>query len=348
MGAISCRGRPRICRIEPLNNFNLAIMNIMRLTTYTAPVMILGLLFFSCNQQDREGAQTGTSPAVSPDVRIVATVNGDPITLGEFLERFERAGFTSEEAVAPEVKVEFLNRLIERKMILRAAKRKRMKVHLRELNERIALLRGNHGKGVKGVQETLADQGIDFEKWKADVWENIMIEKVVGREVDRRVSVSDAAVRKYYKAHRDDFKRPDQVRARQIVVTTELEARKVSLQLTEEKTNFAKLAKEKSIAPEAQKGGDLGYFARGEMPPEFNVVFDLKKGEISDVVKSPYGFHVFTLVAKLPAGTRDLKTVYQEIKNVLLQEKREKLYRRWLKQLRAGTSFEVNYQALEQ
>ena len=310
---------------------------------HAAPVIILGLLFFSCSKETEQ--QKESAPTISPDARIVATVDGDPITLGEFLERFQRAGFQPEPEASSEVKTAFLNRLIERKMMLRAAQRKRIKIRLRELNNRIAALRAEYGKDVK---EALREQGVDYEKWKADLWENIMIETLIEREVDRRVTVSDAAVKRYYNAHRNEFEKPEQARARQIVVTTESEAQNIIEILEEGNVKFSALAKEKSIAPESKKGGDLGYFARGEMPVEFNIVFDLKPGETSGVVKSPYGFHVFKLVDKRPAGKRSLQAVYSEIKDALYEEKREQRYRRWLKQLRSSTKFEVNYQALDE
>ncbi len=317
-------------------------MNSIRLTKYTALVFILGLLFFACKKN--EGPRQGPARPVSPDIKIVATVDGDPITLGEFLERFTRAGIKPDRDDEMAVKTEFLNRLIERKMMLREAQRKRIKVGLPEINARIETFRSGQNKDIK---ETLTGMGIDFEKWKADIWENMMIEKLTAREVDRHVSVSGAEIRRYYQANASEFDRPEQVRARQIVVSTEEEARKV-LDALRNKADFAALAKQKSTAPEAVNGGDLGYFAMGEMPAEFNVVFGMPKGAVSGVVKSPYGFHIFKLEEKRPAGRRGLEEVSREIHDKLLQEKQEKRNQQWLKELRARTKFEVNYQALEQ
>jgi peptidyl-prolyl cis-trans isomerase C len=311
------------------------------ITHALAPALILGLLFFSCTKKEEEKSP-GPGGSGLPETTVVATVNGDPITLGEFLERFTRAGFKPDSDIDRSVKEEFLNRLIERKMMLREAQRKRIKIGLPEINQRIDALRKEHGKDVK---EELAAQGIDFEKWKNEIWENMMIEKLVGREVDRHVSVSPAEVRRYYQANHESFTRPEQVRVRQIVVSTEAEARNVLEQVLRG-TDFATLAREKSTAPEAVNGGDLGYFALGEMPPEFNVVFSLHKGGVSGVVKSPYGFHVFKLEDRRPAGTRGLDEVSEDIARVLSQEKQEARFRQWMKELRSRTKFEVNYQAL--
>jgi len=320
-------------------------MNISRITKYIAPALFLGLLFFSCRKKDEPApaVPVAAAPTVSADVRVVATVNGDPITLAEFQERFNRAGFKPEREAEQEVKEEFLNRLIERKMLVREAQRRRIKIGLPDINKRIEALRVDQGKDVKDV---LASQGIDFEKWKNDVWEDMMIERLVEREVNRRMSVSSSEVRRYYQENPQEFEKPEQVRVRQIVTATEAEARKV-LALLQEKKDFSALAREKSTAPEAGSGGDLGYFAMGDMPAEFNVVFGLPKGEISGIVKSPYGFHIFKLVDKRGAGRISLDEAYKEIAVKLRQEKEDRQYKAWLKELRSRTKFEVNYQTLE-
>ncbi|MCK9418275.1 MAG: peptidyl-prolyl cis-trans isomerase [Nitrospirae bacterium] len=319
-------------------------MNIPRLTKYLAPVLLLGLLFFACKKKVEEKSQNSTVATVSADVRVVATVNGDPITLAEFQERFGRTGIKPEREAELEIKVEFLNRLIERKMMLGEAQRKRIKVGLPEIDKKMEALRMEYGQDIKDL---LASQGIDFEKWKSDIWEEIMIDRLIAREVNRHIAVAPSDVRRYYQANAREFERPERVRVRQIVVATEEEARKVE-ELLQAGTDFATLAREKSTAPEAERGGDLGYFAMGEMPAEFNVVFGLPKGGISGIVKSPYGFHVFKLEEKRGAGRMGLDEVSHGIAEKLQREKEDTRYKQWLKELRARTKFEVNYKALEQ
>lgn len=319
-------------------------MNVIRLTKYIAPVLFLGLILFSCKKKDEEKPAPGPGAVVSPDVKIVATVNGDPITLAEFRERFARAGFKLDQGIALEVKEDFLNRLIERKMMLREAQRRRIKIGRPEINKRIEALRTENDKDVK---EVLSEQGIDFEKWKSDIWEDMMVERLLAREVSRHVSVSSIEVKRYYQANPQEFQKPDQVHARQIVVSTEAEAQKV-MEILQSGVDFAAVARTKSTAPEAERGGDLGYFAMGDMPNEFNVVFGLSKGEISGIVKSPYGFHIFKLEDKRRAGTISLDEAYKEIAEKLRREKEDMQYKRWLQELRSRTKFEVNYQALEQ
>jgi len=312
-----------------------------------APAVLLGLLFFGCKKKIDEKPNVVSAPSVSAEVVVVATVNGDPITLAEFQERFVRAGFKPDhEAEAGHgVKDEFLNRLIERKMMLLEAQRRRIKISVPEVNARIEKLRSEHGKDIK---EELAGLGIDYEKWKSDIWEDIMIERLLARDVNRRVSVPPSEIRHYYEANPREFEKPEQVRVRQIVVASEEEARKALEQLQTGNADFASLARQKSTAPEAEKGGDLGYFAMGEMPAEFNVVFGLPKGGISGIVKSPYGYHIFKLEDRRKAGKESLEDARKEITEKLRRMKEDARFKQWYKELRSRTKFEVNYQALEQ
>jgi len=314
------------------------------LLPYIAPALCLGLLFFACTKKEEAAPSPAAepAPAASADNRVVATVNGDPITLADFQERLVRAGFKSGKEVEPQVKEELLNRLVERKMLLREAQRRRIKIGLPDINKRIESFRAEQGQEVK---EVLASQGIDFEKWKNDVWEDLMIERLLARDVYRKVNASANEVRKYYQDNAQQFERPEQVRVRQIVVSTEAEAQQVQEQLRKN-PDFAALARERSTAPEAERGGDLGYFSRGDMPEEFNVVFTLPKGGVSGVVKSPYGFHIFKLENKRPAGRVGFEEASPAIREKLTQEKQDRRYQQWLKELRSRTKFEVNYQAL--
>jgi peptidyl-prolyl cis-trans isomerase C len=84
----------------------------------------------------------------------------------------------------------------------------------------------------------------------------------------------------------------------------------------------------------------------GDMPGEFNVVFGMQKGDISGIVKSPYGYHIFSLEDRRKAGRISLDEAYPEIAEKLRRQKEDRRYNAWLKELRSRTKFEVNYKAL--
>jgi parvulin-like peptidyl-prolyl isomerase len=158
-------------------------------------------------------------------------------------------------------------------------------------------------------------------------------------------SIDDGAMRKYYKKHRSEFTVPEQLRVRQIVVKDYQEAQNL-LRRLKQGAAFDDLAKKHSIAPEAEAGGDLGFFGRGDMPEEFDVVFSLKPGETSDIVKSPYGYHIFQVVAKRGESVSDFNDVKDQIRRMMVQEEEGKIFQAWLHKVKNKASVRVNKKAL--
>lgn len=173
------------------------------------------------------------------------------------------------------------------------------------------------------------------------------MEKLLEQAVYSRVSVSDEEVAAYFKANRDQFDRPEQVRARQIVVADEAEGQEV-LGILRQERSFAEVAAEYSLSPDAEQGGDLGFFSRGEMPPEFDaIVFDLPVKRLSDLVKSEYGYHIFLVEEKRKAKRLNKKEASDEIRAILEGRKKEEVYLAWLQDMRARAVISVDWAQLE-
>jgi peptidyl-prolyl cis-trans isomerase C len=112
---------------------------------------------------------------------------------------------------------------------------------------------------------------------------------------------------------------------------------------------FAEVAAEYSLSPDAEQGGDLGFFARGEMPPEFDdVVFDLPVNRLSDLVKSEYGYHIFLVEEKRKAARLKKREVSDEIRAILESQKKEVVYLDWLQEMRARAVINVDWTQLEE
>ena len=97
--------------------------------------------------------------------------------------------------------------------------------------------------------------------------------------------------------------------------------------------NFEDLAKNFSLPPEAEKGGDVGLYARGQMPPVFDKAFDLKVGQYSKVIESAYGFHIFLLIERFPERVLPLEEVKIKIEKEIREQKEKSLFQVWLKEL---------------
>ena len=142
------------------------------------------------------------------------------------------------------------------------------------------------------------------------------------------IKIPDATLKDYYNKNKEEFNEKESVRARHILVKTEEEAKAIIMQLKplsgqKLQAKFEELAKEKSTGPSGPKGGDLGYFAQGQMVPEFNdKVFSMKEGTITMTpVKTQFGFHIIFLQDKKVAATRSFTEVKSFIEQRLKMEK---------------------------
>lgn len=146
------------------------------------------------------------------------------------------------------------------------------------------------------------------------------------KELDK-VSISNKDVKKYYDSNKEEFNEKESVHARHILVKSENEAKDIAKELkplkgSKLKSKFIELAKSKSTGPSGPKGGDLGYFAQGQMVPEFNEeVFSMKVGTISEPVKTQFGYHVIYLEDKKESKTRSFTEVKPFIEQRLKMEK---------------------------
>lgn len=157
-------------------------------------------------------------------------------------------------------------------------------------------------------------------------------------ELRDRTMVTEEEIAAYFDTHEQEYRY--EYRVSHILVSTLEEAQNVQKLL--EKNSFAWVANRHSIDPVARRGGDLGYLSKGNMIPEFeNVVFDMKPGEVSEVVKSDFGYHIIKLVGMRESlVTVDPADVRAQIVNMLIMEKRDKAYDIFLESLRENADIE--------
>lgn len=179
------------------------------------------------------------------------------------------------------------------------------------------------------------------------IYENLLISKYLQKVVFKGVKVTEKELYDYYRQHPNEFVRKERVKVHQILVDSEEKALQIREKLKKAPpSEFEKLAKKYSIAPEAKKGGDMGWYEKGDLPTEMeNVVFSLSPGEISQVVKTPLGYHIFRLDRKQKGRMLTFAEVRGKIRQKLLEEKREEKLKEWLKELKNQhkiTVFEEN------
>ena len=171
------------------------------------------------------------------------------------------------------------------------------------------------------------DYKVEYKKLEARMKKELAVQVWQKKQLDG-IKISEKELKEYYDKNLGEFNEKESVHARHILVKTEAEAKSIinelkSLSGAKLKSQFEALAKAKSTGPSGPKGGDLGYFAQGQMVPAFNdKVFSMKEGTITlSPVKTQFGFHVIYLEDKKTAATRAFSEVKSFIEQRLKMEK---------------------------
>ncbi|HLT58560.1 MAG TPA: peptidylprolyl isomerase [Limnochordales bacterium] len=208
---------------------------------------------------------------------VVAWVNGEPITRDELYE-----------AMLDILGEEVLNDLILIKLVRQTAAKEGVAVDPAEVAEEIAALEARLG-GPDQLELALAQSNMT----RAELEEQVGLNLLVVALVSPQVEVTEDEIRSYFDENRDQFGRPEQVRARHILVESQELAQELRERLLAGE-DFAALAQEHSIdRGSAVRGGDLGWFGRGVMVDVFEeAAFALEPGQLSEPVESMFGYHI--------------------------------------------------------
>lgn len=213
------------------------------------------------------------------------------------------------------------------------------------------------------ISKIARDRGFDK---RADVKEQLnllsndfLASDYLKKEVVDKIAVTEDDMRLYYKMHQEDFKTPEMVRARHILIKVDKSASEENKKKAREKAesvlkriesgeDFAKLASELSDDPGSKKnGGDLGFFPRGKMAPDFEkAAFSLKPGAVSGIVESPYGFHIIKDEEKKDAVMEPYDKVKDKVRGKVLAEFKKARVDEFVQKAMKDAGAEVNLEPL--
>lgn len=174
----------------------------------------------------------------------------------------------------------------------------------------------------------------------------ILTESLLEEVLRGKGEVSEEEIQQYYKENQALFTEPQEVKIRHIVVNTEPALKEVVTKLSQGE-NFEKLASIYNIGKFKEDGGDLGYIRRGQMAPPFaqfeEAAFSLKRrGEISEVVSTPYGFHILRLEDMRGTAVRPLSQVKERIRFFLQPRKKQDAYLEYVKEAKSKANILIN------
>lgn len=266
----------------------------------------------------QSGTPTGDSKSEAPKGgQVLAEVEGSTITTDDFKRELKNLPeYLKAMADTPQGRKEMLDTMVIRELILKQAAKDGL------------------------------DKGPELEEKLQDLKKRLIVEAFLKKKVEAEAQVSDADLKKFYEQNKDKFKAPEQIRASHILVKTEKEAKDILAQL-KAGGNFEDLARKYSIDSSAAKGGDLGWFGKGAMVPAFEkAALGLKEGQVSDVVKSDFGYHIIKLTGKRAAGIRPFEEVKDQIKAAILPSKQQEVFLKIKEDLKKNAKVTIKEDAL--
>lgn len=294
--------------------------------------------------------------------RIAARVNGDIILLSEVKRKYSQIltdiknrGEKAEESDIYKMEKETLNIMIEEKLILQFANDNNIKISNDDIIAAIEDVKKRNTFTNEMLEKALESENITLNDYKERLREQMTVSMVINYEITSKIHIGESEVKKYYDEHSDEFIIPEEVRIRHIMLAYNNDADKNSEEVIKRKIgdilnkirngeDFSELALIHSEDPSAKNGGDIGYFTRGKMIKVFeDAAFMLKKGEVSEVIRTPFGFHIIKCDDRKESGLKILKDVSGETEKKIFTEKVKSLKDAWFNKIKEKAFIEVLY-----
>ena len=293
--------------------------------------------------------------------RIIAIVNDDIITFSELndatglsLKDTEvNLRFINKDTAQHEMKREILDRLIQDKLIDQEVKKRLIVVSESVVDNAIDNITRENHLTREALIEKLKSDGIVFDTYKEQIKQEMERMKLVDYQIKSKIVLNDNELREYYTKNMDTFKVMNEVRVQHILLSIPRGADEAKLNEVNRKArtllleikkgeDFGKLAKIYSQGASADSGGDMGWFKRGEMVPFLEkVVFNLKVGEVSNIIRSDLGLHIIKVMDGKEQGIETFEEAKEQVKNIIYQKRVEDAFKEWIEDLKEKSFIKI-------
>lgn len=294
--------------------------------------------------------------------QVIAVVNDEPITQSELdvllrpLYEQYRQEFQGEELVMRinDARRKLLNQLIEDRLVIQEATKKEIHVDAAEVDEDMDKFKARFPNET-AMEDLLKEQGISLNDIRKKLEKQAMMRQLHNQEIRAKVVVSPMEIEEYYKQNATKFDQEPRIKVRSITVKKSYEARDKGIVDEEAKMKIAEirkrllsgedfgvLAKQFSEDVQAANSGLSDWIPHGSMIPVIDeVIFSLKLGEISQVIETPMGYHLFRVEEKEPSIKHTLEDVRDKIFGELYQQKSEARFNEWMQELKRNAYISI-------
>ena len=274
--------------------------------------------------------------------RIVATVDGDPLTVFE-MKQFLAAQIRAPETPLPDSE-EILEALVTQRLIVKEFESLGLKIQDEDIDRYIDTIRQRNRLTQEQLEQALAQQGVPMDRYREQVRDELRRAQLINREIRGKVNVTPEEVERYYQANLDDYAKAETITLSHIVLQLPPDASPEQVEAVRQRAeaihaelekgaDFATLAREHSEDAAAESGGALGTFKPGEMLEAIEKASQkLEPGGYSEPVRSDVGFHIVRLDERSGASHAPLADQAEEIKQKLYAAALEERYNRWLRE----------------
>ena len=277
-----------------------------------------------------------------------AVVNGQEITkeavqfeLDRLVRFYMSHGMTIDEVKKnlPKLEEKALEQAIGAKLLLDQAMRIDLPVTAKDIDAEVAKVITQVG-GKDNYDQALKAQGIDEATFRKELEKGAKVNMLVNQACAHVADPTEAEVEAFYKAHEEEYVQPHEVLC-QHILHKDFDTIKDIRERIVAGGDFAKEAAEHSECPSGKQGGSLGWFGRGMMVPEFDkVAFEMRKGEVSGIISTQFGYHIIYKADERGGKKLDLVDVHDQIKDLLRHEARGRAMDQYVADLRDKATIE--------
>ena len=324
-------------------------MNFSQIRPVIKTLMVLTLMLVSVLAWAAEKNAPGDNVAVVNGVTISKDTYDRELDF--FVKRAAPGGQQIPDVQMAQMKNQVLESLIDRELLFQESKKKGIQVKSEAVSNELQKIQQRY-PNKEEFKKLLNNMGLTESDVQAQIERGMAIQELIDKEVTEKIEVSDEETKSFYDKNPQLFKQPEQVKASHILIKVQADApddqkaaARKKIESVQQKVkkgeDFATLAKTYSEGPSGPRGGDLGYFKRGQMVKPFEeAAFRLKPNETSEIVETQFGYHLIKVNDKKPAKTMTYAEVKDRLNEHLKKQKSDSEANAYIKTLRKDAKIE--------